>query len=614
MTADPAPRPTFYQRQWLGPEDLDAIVRYGVEHSARHALGAHTWGIGAGLAIVASQSPGGVEYWVQPGVAWDGFGRTLLLPAPVRITPDHLQSQPYNPATDALDGPGQLVDVWLRFREDATTPPLRGYNDCDDGGFARSIERVDIVVGKFAAPLDTQQLVDVGGLAASPRDAVGAWYPAAPIPPTPRPTIEDGSIAFQRFPDATETSRWLVPIGFVRWKAAAPGSLGAVGSFELPQPEDDAITRQRRRLVGVVAGTVLGAEGILRLRPRAMPAPSVWTDEPLWLEGNTRLDGDLRLFGAPNEHASGGIDFRDGHGTTRGRAIRISRHEQVTGSDLRVQLGLTGAATVRLVVGTEAPGPTPTSPPVFTESMVVTSNGRVGIGVPAPETALHVSSQPAQDDAHYADAHVALIENGSDSPAADVLALRVGTPATEVGPGNNFITFFAGATAIGRIEGTASGSGVQFISSGADFAESVPAAAGEKLGVGDVVAVVAGRATHATENASWISVVTDRAIVLGNAPSSPTPADVAVTMLGQVPVKVRGKARPGDLLVPSGEGDGAALAYAAAEIPVQRADQAFGEVVRVVDVEPDSVIALVGAHARSSALIAIVQRLHARAG
>ena len=139
MSIDPAPRPTFYQGHYLGPDDLEATVRYGTDHAARHTLGAHTWGVGSGLAVVATQSSGSVEYWVQPGVAWDGFGRTLLVPTPIKITADHLRTQVYDPVNDATAGPGQVVDVWLRYHENATTPPRPGYDECAEGGFARAI-------------------------------------------------------------------------------------------------------------------------------------------------------------------------------------------------------------------------------------------------------------------------------------------------------------------------------------------------------------------------------------------------------------------------------------------------------------------------------------------
>ena len=42
-------RPEYYEGQYLGAEDLAAIVRFARTAEARHALGAHTWGIGIGL-------------------------------------------------------------------------------------------------------------------------------------------------------------------------------------------------------------------------------------------------------------------------------------------------------------------------------------------------------------------------------------------------------------------------------------------------------------------------------------------------------------------------------------------------------------------------------------
>lgn len=606
MTVDPAPRPLYYQNQVLGPEDLDAAVHYAAEKSARHALGAHTWGVGAGLAVTASQSDGTVAYWVQPGVAWDGFGRTLLVPTPVQITADLMRNVVFDPNLDRpKGGPGQLVGVWLRYREDATAPPAPAFAYCHDGGFARAIERVDIVIGNYTDEIDTQQRLDIGGRMAPPREALGAWYPptgyAAPI-------IEDSSVAFQRFPGPGDASRWLVPIGVLRWKVAPPGGLGSPGTFMPPQSGDEDVTLHRRRLVGVVAGSVLGAEGRLRLRPRTQPASSVWTDEPIWLESTTRLDGDLHVLIGEDESTTGGVEFLNAAGEDAGRRLRISRHDSGGSADLRIQLGSRPSAANRMVIGTESKA----DPPVFKGSVVVTSNAQVGIGTDNPLVSLDVSGRPAANDEHNLGAHVAVIDNRSSSARADVLALRVRTSADRVGQDNNFITFFADTDPIGCIE--ADGNGVRLTSGSADFAESVPTADGEELGVGDVVAVVAGRATRSTDQASWISVVSDRAIVLGNAPMAGTANDVAVTMLGQVPVRVRGEARSGDLLAPSGDDDGAALAYSLAELPIERANQVFGEVVSVIDTEPNSVVALVGAHARSSALIAIVQRMHAGAG
>ena len=805
MTLDPSRRPTFYQGQYLGPEDLAATVEYGADHAARHALGAHTWGIGEGLGIIASVSPGSVEYWIQPGVAWDGFGRTLLVEAPLLITPDRLRGEVYDPVNDAAGGTGRPVAVWLRYREDGASPPRRGFNNCVDGGFSRALEGVEIVARNYANASDTRRDVDVAGRRVAGTAAISGWYPGSTAP---SPAVEDGSVAFQRFPASTDPSTWLVPIGVVRWKVASAVVVGALGTFEKPDSGDAEISRRLRRHVGVLTGTVLGTEGLLRLRSRSRPAPTVWTDEPIWLEETTRLDGDLRLLGGANDWERGGVDFLDEAGTTRGRRVRISRHERSTGTDLRIQIGPPSEDS-RLVIGTELPKPPPT-PPEFKDSVVVTSDGRVGIGIAAPAdgptNSLHVTNAlgirqgllflsgaaggssltynahrnetndkwvsqdsnhafstielddadgrsrfqvwtapkptapgaepvwklglhldgvtnhlgiggaadsnstvrireagestlllsptdgtgttlgfgPAgaflrttsddlslqtasagmhlgateasvttagpnlalrtqnldrivikgdriglgttnprasfhafgdQDgDAGTLEAHVAIFENRSVGGSADVLALRVGTPKNAISSSNNFITFFAGDEPIGRIEGpqTAGAGGVSLVSGGADFAESMPTAPGEQFAAGDVVAIVDGRATRLTGAASWISVITDRAIVVGNAAPEQDSERVTITMIGQVPVKVSGQAMSGDLLVPSGSNDGRALAYSPDEIPVERANQVFGEVVQatVSGYGEHDVTALLGAHARSAALVAIVQRVH----
>ena len=48
-----AERPSFFNGQYLGAEDLEAFLRYAREQEARHLLGSHTWGIVAGIDLVA---------------------------------------------------------------------------------------------------------------------------------------------------------------------------------------------------------------------------------------------------------------------------------------------------------------------------------------------------------------------------------------------------------------------------------------------------------------------------------------------------------------------------------------------------------------------------------
>ena len=63
-------RPQYYDGEYLGADDLSALVRYGRAAQARHALGAHLWGIAAGLDLVERALPSGdVEEVLSPGVA-----------------------------------------------------------------------------------------------------------------------------------------------------------------------------------------------------------------------------------------------------------------------------------------------------------------------------------------------------------------------------------------------------------------------------------------------------------------------------------------------------------------------------------------------------------------
>ena len=240
--------------------------------------------------------------------------------------------------------------------------------------------------------------------------------------------------------------------------------------------------------------------------------------------------------------------------------------------------------------------------------MTVKEDGQVGIGTAAPTNPLHVSGQPTNQAAGNLASAVALIENTSTTNEGDVLALRVGAGPAAIGEGNNFITFFAANTPVGRIEQTTLTNGTRALrltSPGADFAEAMPVADGEQVAPGDVVAVIDGEVTRQTEGASWISVVTDRAVVLGNAGDA-VDGRAAVTLVGQVPVRVDGAAAPGDLLLPSGRGDGLATACGRHTLTIERAGEVFAEVVTV---DGDMANALIGTGARSAALIAVLQRM-----
>lgn len=94
-------RVRYTEGQFLGVDDLVAEQDHRDGAARRHLLAAHPWGVVSGLAL--SARPGGGTT-VGPGVAVDGYGRTLRVTEPV----------------DLPAGAGAR-DVWLSLVDDVAT-------------------------------------------------------------------------------------------------------------------------------------------------------------------------------------------------------------------------------------------------------------------------------------------------------------------------------------------------------------------------------------------------------------------------------------------------------------------------------------------------------------
>lgn len=163
--------------------------------------------------------------------------------------------------------------------------------------------------------------------------------------------------------------------------------------------------------------------------------------------------------------------------------------------------------------------------------------------------------------------NVVLMKNGSDQIGPDVLGLVAGPSDPDLAV--NYVSFYDGSgTSVGAIEGNGDG-GVRYKTSGADFAEALPVADGaERPEPADLVGVRGGQASLNTAGADRLMIVSGQAAVLGNAydrESEATRERVPVAFIGQVPVKVRGAAEPGDWIVASGRADGTTRAVAPAD-------------------------------------------------
>jgi hypothetical protein len=110
--------------------------------------------------------------------------------------------------------------------------------------------------------------------------------------------------------------------------------------------------------------------------------------------------------------------------------------------------------------------------------------------------------------------------------------------------------------------------GVTYSSGAGDYAEWLPKSnVSEKFYAGDVVAVSGGSITKSTLDAYHFMVVSYNPIVLGNMPVKGKEANYEkVAFMGQVPVKVIGKVKTGDYLLPSGKNDGSAVAVSPDDI------------------------------------------------
>lgn len=104
--------------------------------------------------------------------------------------------------------------------------------------------------------------------------------------------------------------------------------------------------------------------------------------------------------------------------------------------------------------------------------------------------------------------------------------------------------------------------GVSYESGSGDYAESLPRGEGVRdLLFGEIVGVKGGKVYLNTQDADHYMVVSTAPIVLGNVPQPEEAANhEKIAFMGQVPVRVIGKVKVGDYILPSGNNDGFAIA------------------------------------------------------
>jgi hypothetical protein len=223
-------RPAFHEGQVLAAADLAATVGHARATAARHARLLHDWGIADGLGMTeenrtdAATGARFVEVTVAPGMAVDGTGREIVVPAPVVLSEADFAA--VNGADQATT---ELYPVFLTAAE--RTPSTTGIVSCGVNGEPTRVEEsYQILFGRLGDEL----------LVAEQQP------PAVAAPPADPPT------------------RWLVLLGFVQWTD---------GHFTDVQPSARGVDV---RYAGVRADTVSARSGELTMRTR----PTVQEGQP----------------------------------------------------------------------------------------------------------------------------------------------------------------------------------------------------------------------------------------------------------------------------------------------------------------------------------------------
>ncbi len=380
MAQEQMQRPKFFEEQYLGAEDLTAAVDYARTQQARHALGAHTWGIATGLQLIETPVPGAaVTVYLLPGYAWDGYGRPIVVLSPYRIPESSFAAFTFDPSIDS-EGKGRLIPIWLRYDEKSAAAANSGFVLCDVSNTnSRIQETFAIQVGEMSTNELTSGVNIAGRLVEDPKTALRQFDPTASF-------LFDESIPHQNFPDATSRARWLIPIGFVRWLPVQNQPGHFVARDDSGAEPDSYKIRSVRRYIGIVAEEIEAADGAIRLRNRAAdptsssfkpPAINQTVNDLVWCEGNLRVEGDNRICG-------GSVDFRDSGGRDFDVSMQIQRNDIGPGDRaLRVLIGPKTQPANRFAVSVQ-------DGDNFEDKFVVLSGGNVGIGTKTPTDHLQI--------------------------------------------------------------------------------------------------------------------------------------------------------------------------------------------------------------------------------
>ena len=367
-------RPRFYEGQFLSAADLTAAVDYTRTQRARMLLGGHRWGIALGLDLMEVPGPNNaLDVVVQPGYAWDGFGRPIVVGEPAKLS-----SALFTQFDALVSGGGPVppplaVEVWIRYDERLGQGPRPGFESCDlESAYSRVTERFVLEAGPRSDTPSRRDSIEIAGRSMDASLALQTFDPAAPV-------LADASVPHQVLPEEGEHALWLVPLGVVMYQPGSPG--------KLVKRDDAALLRhaRSREYAGVVAGSVEATGGVVRVHDRGKPYSGDITDELLCVEGDIRSDGDVRIFGRK-------LEFVASHAESPRLPMQVLRRDDPGA----------GTAALTLVIGDKQAGNNKlavvrkSGATTYDVRMVVTDKGNVGIGTETPKAPLHVVEQGLQ--------------------------------------------------------------------------------------------------------------------------------------------------------------------------------------------------------------------------
>ena len=166
------PRVHYFDQQFLRKQEFVDEQSYQLATRRRHNIAHHIWGIVIGLELTIEEG----QIVVRPGIAIDGYGRELFLPAKRFISKDEFIRLGSN-----------RLDVWITYENTPGEQPPAGYVSCRNNNsdtFYRSNEIPRIIVER-AGPgrINPSRPKDVpNGIVDSPNNLVTSDNPLSVWP------------------------------------------------------------------------------------------------------------------------------------------------------------------------------------------------------------------------------------------------------------------------------------------------------------------------------------------------------------------------------------------------------------------------------------------------